>query len=71
MHTTARGDLHLSEETQAVRFSKAVCMREYRGKNPEGRASFYVTVPRDIASFMGLKRGELLELIVRRVAKQT
>ena len=59
----------MSEETQTVRFSKAVCMREYRGKNPGGRPSFYVTVPRDIASYMGLRKGELMEITIRRMPK--
>lgn len=58
------------EETLPVHFSKAVCMREYRGKNPSGRPSFYVTVPRDIASFMSLRRGELLEVTIRRMPRQ-
>lgn len=57
----------MSAEGQTVRFSKAVCMREYRGKNPGGRPSFYITVPRDIAGFMKLQRGELLEVTIRRM----
>ncbi len=60
----------MSEETNTVRFSKAVCMREYRGKNPGGRPSFYITVPRDVARFMELERGELLEVLVRRMKKE-
>jgi hypothetical protein len=52
-----------------VRFSKAVCRRDYRGKNPSGKPSFYVTVPRDIAAFMRLEKGELLEVTIRRMPK--
>jgi hypothetical protein len=44
-------------------------MREYRGKNPGERPSFYITVPKDIATFMSLRRGELLEVTIRRMAR--
>jgi hypothetical protein len=44
-------------------------MREYRGENPEGRPSFYITIPKDVAQFMGLKRGELLEAVIGRMTK--
>ncbi len=59
------------EESQPLRFSKAVCMRDYRGKNPSGRPSFYVTVPRDVASFLSLRKGELLEITIRRMPRRS
>ncbi|MGD1055740.1 MAG: hypothetical protein ABR867_06630 [Nitrososphaerales archaeon] len=44
-------------------------MRDYRGKNPGGRPSFYLTVPRDVASFMELQKGELVEVNIRRMPR--
>ena len=68
-HTSESRSEIPSEESQTLRFSKAVCIREYRGKNPEGRPNFYITIPRDVAQFMGLKSGELLEVVMRRLTK--
>jgi hypothetical protein len=66
----ARNESRMSASDSPIRFSKAVCMREYRGKNPAGRPSFYITIPRDIALFMRLQAGELLEVTVRRMLRQ-